>query len=46
MSPVMLCFGVLDAAVMAQAAYAVKELRSGSPKRVDQDPQTPPSARD
>lgn len=45
MSPVMLCFGVLDAAVMAQAAYAVKELRSGPAKDV-KDPQPPPPARD
>ncbi|MEZ5155187.1 MAG: hypothetical protein R2718_03660 [Solirubrobacterales bacterium] len=29
MSPVLLCFGALDAAVIAQAAYAVRELRSG-----------------
>ena len=32
MSPVLVCFGVLDAAVIAQAAYAVKELRIGDSK--------------
>ena len=28
MSPVVVCFGVLDAAVIAQAAYAGRELRA------------------
>lgn len=46
MSPVIVCFGVLDAAVMAQAAYAVRELRSGSAKGAKEAPQTSPPARD
>ena len=32
MSPVVVCFGALDAAVIAQAAYAARELRAGRNK--------------
>jgi hypothetical protein len=32
MSPVLVCFGVLDAAVITQAVYAAKDLRSGDSK--------------
>ena len=39
MSPVLVCFGVLDAAVIAQAAYAVKELRPGESKPKGRDSQ-------
>jgi hypothetical protein len=39
MSPVVLCFGALDAAVIAQAAYAVRELRSGQAEDETDRPQ-------
>lgn len=39
MSPVVLCFGALDAAVIAQAAYAARELRSGGSK--EEKPERP-----
>jgi len=45
MSPVVVCFGVLDAAVIVQAAYAGRELRAtrskDAGKRADR-PSEPP----
>jgi len=41
MSPVVVCFGVLDAAVIAQAAYAARDLRTGTAK--DTKEVSPPS---
>ena len=32
MSPVVICFGALDAAVMAQAAYATRGMRNDKAK--------------
>ena len=32
MSPVVVCFGALDAALIAQAAYAARELRAARAK--------------
>jgi hypothetical protein len=43
MSPVVLCFGALDAAVIAQATYAVRELRSSEAK---DEPETAPTETD
>ena len=43
MSPVVLCFGALDAAVIAQATYAVRELRSSGEK---DEPETSPAEAD
>ena len=46
MSPVVLCFGALDAAVAAQAAYAVRELRPGRSKADKPGPRKlPPTLR-
>ncbi len=46
MSPVVLCFGALDAAVAAQAAYAVRELRPGRAKAAKTDQRkAPPESR-
>jgi hypothetical protein len=38
MSPVVVCFGVLDAAVIAQAAYAGRELRAARSKDDEKRP--------
>lgn len=46
MSPVILCFGALDAAVFAQAAYAVKELRSNPAKDAKPASATSPRSHD
>lgn len=37
MSPVVVCMGALDAVVLAQAAYAAKELGFGGSKPDEQD---------
>lgn len=42
MSPVIICFGALDAAIMAQAAYAVKELSSRSSTDSERKRAAPP----
>ena len=46
MSPVVLCFGALDAAVFAQAAYVVRDLTSHGSKPDERDsekaPELPP----
>ena len=33
MSPVVICFGAIDAMVAAQAAYAVRDYRRGSDRK-------------
>jgi hypothetical protein len=45
MSPVVFCFGALDAAVAAQAAYAVRDLRPGRSKADKPGSRKPPRAR-
>jgi len=38
MSPVVVCMGALDAVVLAQAAYAARQLSQGGSEAEEQDP--------